>query len=110
MAAQKRPSRRDGYPAVRPTVDQLITTQKQFRRVSADFLKADLETALTFCQIARNTDSEARQQRNRRSARKAYDTISRLLAKTEVSDADARFLKQNMKRLKSQLKGLGEVF
>jgi hypothetical protein len=110
MSARKTGRGGNGYPAARPTLEEMIGVRKQVTRASTDFLKIDLETALTFCDIARKTDNQERQQRNRRAARKAYDTVLRFMRKTPVSAADSRKLESTIQRLKSELESLGEVF
>lgn len=110
MDVRKTGRGRNGYPAARPTLDELIRLRKQVNRASGDFLKIDLETALIFCDIARKTDNQERKQWNRQSARKAYDTILSLHRKISLSAADARGFKNKMQLLKSELKTLGEVF
>jgi hypothetical protein len=88
----------------------LQESEKRFNQVSTDFLKVDLETALTFTGIALQTDSDAKKKRNQQSARKAYDTVIRLMHNVNPDEGDARVLRTNLKRLKSELKMLGEVF
>jgi len=46
----------------------------------------------------------------RQNARKAYDTVFRLMRRVELSPADARFLDRNLKRLRADLIRLGEKF
>ncbi|HEV2396341.1 MAG TPA: hypothetical protein VGS27_05340 [Candidatus Sulfotelmatobacter sp.] len=110
MATRKTRLGGNGYPAAKPTLDELISVRKQANRASADFLEIDLQTALTFCDIARKTDNQQRKRRNLQSARKAYETVSRLLRKTSLSAAEARGLQDKMRLLKSELEALGEVF
>jgi hypothetical protein len=77
-------------------------------RNSAQFLKTDAETALTFSSIALQTDNPDKRERNRRNARKGYDTILRLASQTRLSSDDEKFLSEKLGRLKSELKQLGE--
>lgn len=102
------PPQKHGYPAPKPTVDQLLASQSRFNKASTDFLKLDLETALTFTGLALQTDERTKRERNQRAARRAYDTILRLLDRVTLSDADAEFFEHNLKRLKSELIALGE--
>ena len=92
-------------------MDELLTSYAQLNRTTADFLKVDLQTALTFSGIAlqHGTDS-VKKERNRRNARRGYDTILRLLERVSLDDHDARHLKHNLRRLKTELQELGETF
>ena len=48
------------------------------------FLLADLDTALTFLDIAKTTTNEETRQRNFENARKAYDTVLQLMQKLSL--------------------------
>ena len=91
-------------------MDDLLVTRQSFNRVTTDFLKVDIRTALTFTRIASQSEDPVTKWRNRRFARNAYDTVLRLLAKVELSESDARILADRVKRLKSELRELGETF
>ena len=93
-----------------PRFAELQESGKRLNQVTTDFLKVDLETALTFAGIALQADSEAKRTRNRQSARKAYDTVTKLLHNVEPDEGDAEELRSNLQRLKSELEMLGEVF
>lgn len=95
--------------APRPTVDELLAKKKEFNRVSIDFLKIDVATALTFAGIARETEDAVKKQRNQRAARKAYDSIHKLSKGVNLTGDDARILASNLARLKSELRTLGEI-
>jgi hypothetical protein len=100
-----------GHAAPKPTVDEFLAARSRLTRVSTDFLTADLNTALTFTQIALQGDDDGvKKQRNRKAARKAYDTVHGLIDRVEVSDEDAKALRRNLERLKSELVKLGEIF
>lgn len=101
--------------SVRPPADksgfgELLEQGKKFNQVTTDFLKVDLETALTFSGIALQADNDVKKKRNQQSARKAYDTVLTLLRRVEPDERDAQELRANLQRLKSELETLGEVF
>ena len=98
------------YQAPKPTIDQLLDVGKDFNRVSTDFLRVDVATALTFSGIALQTDDAVKRQRNRRAARRAYDTIRRFAKHVTLASDDAQMLASDLARLKSELQTLGEVF
>lgn len=114
MPSKKFRSNRSGGPVLRghavpkPTVDQVLDTKSRFNKVSTDFLKLDLQTALTFTGLALHTDDGVKKQRNRRAARKAYDTILHLIDRVTLTDREAEFFEEKLGRLKSDLIELGE--
>ena len=102
--------RMKGHAAAKPTMDELLATRERMNRASLQFLKIDLETALTFAKIARETSDEWRMKRNRQAARKAYDTMMHLVPKVDVNADDRRVLSRGLVQLKSELSALGEIF
>jgi hypothetical protein len=98
------------YAALEPSVNELIHSLSRLNRTSTEFLKIDVETALTFCSIARQTEDLTKRQRNCRNARKGYDTIHRLMGRVRLTDDDEQFLSEKMTRLKFELLRLGEKF
>ena len=91
-------------------MDELLATRDRVNRASTDFLKVDLETALTFVKFAHDSQDDWRKKRNCRAARKAYDTILRLVKKVDLTANDGLVLKHGLDRLKSELETLGETF
>lgn len=98
-----------GHAAPKPTVDEVLASQSRPNKVSTEFLKVDLETGLTFANLALQADDNAKKERNRRAARKAYDTIVRLIDRVILTDAETKFFKKNLQRLKDDLIKLGEA-
>jgi hypothetical protein len=92
-----------------PAVDFLIARERM-NETGAAFLKLDVEMGLTFVDTARQTNDLSRRRRNRRSARKAYDTVLRLTKKVHLNQEDARSVAQGLDRLKSELESMGESF
>lgn len=95
-----------GHPARKPTVDELLASREQLNRASAEFLKIDLQTALTFVRIARQTNDGVQKKRNCLAARKAYETVVRLVRKIQLSAEDLRFIEQTLEQLQSELEAL----
>jgi len=111
MPGKKPPTQELNFAAKKPTVDEILALGAQLNRTSTDFLKVDLETALTFAGIAlQNASDSVKRQRNQRNARRGYDMIVRLVGKVALSDEDTRFLARNLSRLKTELQQLGETF
>lgn len=79
-------------------------------RAGVHFLKIDLETALTFLDIARRTQDKGRQERNRRAARRAYDTIVKFMARVKLGDEESHTLVVGLEQLKCALEKSGEAF
>lgn len=75
---------------------------------NADFLRIDVETALTFSGLALETDNDDKKQRNRKNARKAYNTILRLSQNVTFTPSEEAYMHEMMSRLKNDLALLGE--
>lgn len=111
MSRQKNPIREPDSAAKRPTTEEFLVTAARVNRAGADFLRIDVQTALTFSGIALQSNSdEDKRRRNRKSARRGYDTILHLLEKVQLTTGEARSMSRNMTRLKSELRELGETF
>ena len=93
----------------RPTIDELIASREGVNRASADFLKIDLRTALTFVKIAQQTTDDVRKERNRMAARRAYETVKKLAQKVSLNDDEMQAIMQSLMRLRSELEALGET-
>lgn len=98
------------YSSLKPSVNDLVDSISKLHQTSAQFLKTDVETALLFSSIALESDEESKRLRNRQSARRGYDTVTRLAAKIQLSEGDQEFLVEKLARLKSNLQRLGEIF
>ena len=73
-----------------------------------DFLRAELLTGYTLCNIARCSLHEGKKARNQANARKAYDTILRFLPGSHLEAEEAAEIKSKLEQLKSSLRLLGE--
>jgi hypothetical protein len=108
---KKPPTRAFRFAAKKPTVDEILKVGAELNRTGTDFLKVDLKTALSFSNFAlQSVDDPTKRQRNRRNARRAYDTVLRLLKRVSLSDDDAQRMNRNLERLKTELQHLGETF
>jgi hypothetical protein len=109
-AHRSSPPKQHGHAAPKPTVDDLLESKSRLNKASTDFLKVDLETALTFTGLALNAEDTAKRDRNQRAARKAYDTIVHLIERVTLTENEANFFEENLSRLKRELIDLGETF
>jgi len=91
-------------------MQRLNATGAQLNASNADFLKIDVETALIFCGLALETNNEEKKERNRKNARKAYDTILQLWGNVAFTPSQESYMHEMMHRLKGDLKRLGERF
>lgn len=107
MAARR--NRTSGHAAPKPTLD-LVAIEAETNRVSADFLKTDLLTALTFAKAARETNDGFRRRRSSRAARQAYNTIANLALRVDLTADDSEMIKLGLAQLQTELKALGETF
>jgi hypothetical protein len=110
MPQQRRKAREPSYAGPKPTLQDILDTRSESNQVSIDFLKIDLQTALTFSALALQSPEGEKKSRNQHNARRGYDTILRLIEKVYLSDSDAKSLGGQLLRLKSELEQLGEIF
>jgi hypothetical protein len=94
--------------SMQAATDGLTKTGQQLNSTNVDFLKIDVETALTFTKIALEADDREKRDRNRKNARKAYDTILHLRNKVEFSPSQDKYMNEKLERLKRDLITLGE--
>jgi hypothetical protein len=73
------------------------------------FLLTELDLASAYVAIAQS-DSEGEQDRNRKNARKVYETVLRFLAEAALPQNEARNIRDKLATLKSGLQSLGEIF
>jgi hypothetical protein len=79
-------------------------------RSGAEFLCADLDTALTFTDIAASEDRDAEtRHRNRENARKAYFTVLKLSGKIVFKPNERTVFDEKLAAVKGALERLGEV-
>jgi hypothetical protein len=108
---RRRGTEEPSFAAPKPTMDQFLGMRLELNRTRTQFLKTDVQTALTFSSIALNTGrSPETRRRNLTNARKGYDTITAFLPKVTLSPEDREFLRVRLVRLKSELEELGESF
>jgi hypothetical protein len=74
------------------------------------FLLTDLDTALTFMDVAKSTENEGTRQRNYANAREAYDTVVRLMQKLSLDNTQQEKLAEGLALLKSRLEDVGQQF
>ena len=110
MLGKTPPNPKTGIPVAKPTREELLSSKRQLNEVGTEFLKVDVATGRTFVEAALSSDDPEKKRRNQKSARKAYDTVVRMLKKITPNDADAQELNAGLQRLKADLVELGEVF
>ena len=74
------------------------------------FLLTDLDIALTFMNVAESTDNVAIKQRNHGNARRAYDTVVRLMQNLSLHDSQREELAERLALLKLRLQNVGQQF
>jgi hypothetical protein len=73
-----------------------------------EFLRAELLIGLTLCKIARESRNEDKAARNRRNARKAYDSVLHFMPNTPLSVPDSAEFESKLTELRTELHLLGE--
>jgi hypothetical protein len=80
-------------------------------RLGAQFLQTDSEVALTFSGLALGRKKGSQQQKDAaKTARRAYDTITRLRENVHLTKKQNEKLDANLQRLRSELQSLGQSF
>jgi hypothetical protein len=83
----------------------------QFESAMLQFLRAELETGMTFASLARDSRTEEKRDRNLVNARKAYDTAKHFLEEHAPEEVAARSdLLDRLTKLRSELVELGTKF
>ena len=84
---------------------------RELNATGGEFLKLDLEIGFTFANVAlRAVNNSEKRQRNREMSRKAYDTVSKMARRLDLSGAVRGEVNEKLARLRSQLEQLGERF
>ena len=79
------------------------------QEITADFLKNELQTGITFADLALTAKHDDRRERNKANARKAYDTALRFIDTSSPTPEITAELKHRLEHLRAQLKELGET-
>jgi len=95
--------------APKPTMDEILASRERLNRASTNFLKIDIETALTFLRAARQTTDATRRRRNQAAALRAFNTVTKLMERVNLSHEDVRTIVLGLEQLRSELEELGEV-
>ena len=78
-------------------------------RNAFEFLLTDIDTALTFMDVAESTDKADIRKRNYANARKAYDTVLRFMQNQPIDDDQREKLASKLTLLKSRLQNAGQL-
>jgi hypothetical protein len=80
----------------------------QFESNQLQFLLIEVDTAITFCDVAKTSADPDRMRRNIANARTAYDTLLKFIGRAHFDAASKREFDQKFARLQSLLRGLGQ--
>lgn len=81
---------------------------KNMENGEIEFLRAEVQTGLTFARIALGARHQEKRDRNRVNAKKAYDTLLRYMPKDHATWGAWDDVRAKIAELKSQLQQLGE--
>ena len=84
--------------------------REQGNQNGIDFLLIDLDLANTFLDVAERSESEDTARRNHSNARKAYDTVIRLLPKLRPDERERRDINRKLSFLRRRLQAIGQQF
>jgi hypothetical protein len=80
----------------------------EWNHTGAEFLMADLDTAMVFLDVAETSGCEDTVQRNRNNARRAYDMVLRLFTTLKLSETDREAITAKLAVLKKRLEAAGQ--
>jgi len=78
--------------------------------IGFEFLLADLDTAVTFMKVAESAVDANTRERNYGNARRAYDTVVRLMQNLALDDTQREELAAKLAFLKMRLQDAGQRF
>ena len=81
--------------------------EDEINETSVEFLLNDLDVAMTMLDVAETTTIKETAQRNHQNARKAYDTVLRLLPQLKLDAAQQQTMDEQLSSLKNRLETLG---
>jgi hypothetical protein len=110
MASRKQIPKGPPLERHKSLVHDLSDTGRESNQANVNFLKIDVETALTFTRLALRSDSAEKRKRNLQHARKAYNTIQRLSHHVTFTADEEAYMRDMMAILKNNLETLGEKF
>jgi len=85
--------------------------QEELKKNQGDFLRIDLETALTLTRIAdRAGIGSIKRQRTVRNARRAYDTVVKMRGSFAGTAAECLQIDKKIRKLRTELSRLGQSF
>lgn len=85
-------------------------TSNEFNKLKTEFIKTDLDVALTLAEIAHQTQDRDKATRNQRNARKAHDAVLWYIGHAVLTNFEQEYLTRKLASLKSALVNLGESF
>jgi len=81
--------------------------REESNKVGAEFLVIELDTALTFLDVAETTTSEESRIRNRKNAEVAYKTALRMAPRVMLVAPQKEAVNERIAKIKSRLEKLG---
>lgn len=108
---QGKPSSRSAHKSPSELKQEQQRLREDRDRVLLDFVSVDLETSLTFRQIALNErEIEAKRKRNQINARKGYDAVVYFSKRVEIPPSVKSDFMAKLRKLKHGLEQAGERF
>ncbi|HEY2820154.1 MAG TPA: hypothetical protein VGJ06_03850 [Candidatus Acidoferrum sp.] len=82
--------------------------REQFETNQVQFLLIEVDTGMTFCDVAKTSANPEKVKRNIANARTAYDTLLKFLDRAHFDAASKSAFDQKFARLQSLLRDLGQ--
>ena len=87
-----------------------LSKRPDITAISVDFLFTDLDTAMTFAEVAEATGVEKTARRSRSKARRCYESVLRLLPNVALNAEQEKDIHHKLAALKARLEAVGEQF
>jgi hypothetical protein len=82
--------------------------KKQMEETQAGFVMTEVSTSMTFARLALDAKDAEKRERNRKNARKGYDTAKRFSGTRALNGSTLREFNMELAKLEKMLRELGE--
>lgn len=108
LSSKKKP---DDVNPIAASVDPKATNEpptplevlQESQQLSVEFLKIELQAALTFTRVAQSSTNPVHIEQGRTNAAEAYNTVQKLLPKVQLSEQDKRWIEYKLSELEQVL-------
>lgn len=89
--------------------DKIEEIKQNHEILKIQFIKTELEMAVTFCGVAKSTDKETTARRNLDNAKRAYDSATKSLQNARLNETESREIDGQLEKAKSLIDDLERI-